>query len=185
MASGVQCRCALCRVEGGLALVCLHTAAFLWSGTALACLPAAPLCTLPHTFTHQYSDHLHAQEQPCTRPISIRKLLQLHFKTSAPKADSNLDKYLNILFLPRFKIKSCKSVEVEGSCAADAFLAYGRRRLQPSFHLLHGQEYISQLGTNLIGLQGITIPSGLPYGAPPPPTISLVAFLHWGQCVEW
>ena len=40
VASGVQCRCALCRVEGGLALVCLRAAAFLWSGTALACLPA-------------------------------------------------------------------------------------------------------------------------------------------------
>ena len=55
-------------------------------------------------------------------------------------ADSNLDKYLVILFLPRFNIKSCKSVEVEGSCAADACLEYGRRRLQPSIYLLPGRQ---------------------------------------------
>ena len=48
VASGVQCRCALCRVEGGLALVCLCPAAFLWLVVALACLPAgAALHTAP------------------------------------------------------------------------------------------------------------------------------------------
>ena len=128
-------------------------------GRGLLWLVSLPtlLCTLPLPLTHQYSDHLHAQDQLCTRPISIRKLLKLHSKTSTTKADSNLDEYLIILFLPRFNIKSCKSVEVEGSCADDACLEYGRRRLQPSFHLLPGQQNISQLGTNLIGLQGVTI----------------------------
>ena len=48
VALGGQCRCALCRVKGGLALVCLCAAAFLWSGAALACPPArAALHTAP------------------------------------------------------------------------------------------------------------------------------------------
>ena len=55
--------------------------------------------------------------------------------------------------------------------------------LQSIYYLVANKT--SQLGTNLIGLQGVKIPSGLPYGAQPPPTISLVAFLQWGQCVEW
>ena len=54
--SGVRCRCALCRVEGDLALVCLFPAAFPLLGLASARLPAgaashtAPpnsLCTKP------------------------------------------------------------------------------------------------------------------------------------------
>ena len=45
----------------------------------------------------------------------------------------------------------------------DPCLMYGWRRLQPSYYLPPGQQNISQLGTNLIRLQGVAIPSGLPY----------------------
>ena len=77
VALGVQCRCALCRVEGGLALVCLCPAAFLWLVVALACLPAgAALHTAPPYAPH--SDRLQAYDQHCTRQRIINQLLQLH-----------------------------------------------------------------------------------------------------------
>ena len=80
-------------------------------GRGLLWLVSLPtlLCTLPLPLTHQYSDHLHAQDQLCTRPISIRKLLKLHSKTSTTKADSNLDDHPISTEVQHQELQICRS----------------------------------------------------------------------------
>ena len=76
VALGLQCRCALCLVEGGLALVCLCATAFLRLVFALARLPAGAALHIALPYA-PHSDRPQAFDQHCTRHRNINQLLQV------------------------------------------------------------------------------------------------------------
>ena len=82
VASGAQCRCALCWVEGDLALVCPCLLPFLGLGLLwLVSLPMLP-CTL--LLYAPFSSRLQAFSDCCSRPCFILQFLQPHSQLRLP-----------------------------------------------------------------------------------------------------
>ena len=127
----MQCCCTLYQVELVFALVkvCLRTAAFLWPGAALTCLPAcAALHTDPSPYA-PYSDHVCAHAQLSPRPKtqdSSNYSYNQFIKTSTPQVATDLIKYLIISEVQHQELQCVQSERFLCRCLAE------RRRLQPS-----------------------------------------------------